>query len=135
MKITFKPTRVVFVFILGICISCQQRSETDKDVENSTIKPLSDTTLVSTAKVKLGNFNSETWSNGTIEAGQKTIVAFPAQGNLVSLPVKNGQQVSAGQVIARLDSDRQQNDVKQAQLAVEKAALDFEDQLLRLGYS
>jgi len=135
MKTTFRTTRIALFILLGICISCQQRSETDKDVENSTIKPLSDTTLVTTARVKLGNFSSETWSNGTIEAGQKAIVALPAQGNLVSLPVKNGQQVSVGQVLAQLDNSRQMQELKQAQLTFEKAALDFEDQLLRLGYS
>ena len=122
-----------FLIILSL-VSCKQ--STQQEAQNSSaIRPLADTTLVPVALVKQTSFASQTWSNGTMEAGQKAIVAFPIQGNIVAILVRNGQQVSVGQVLASLDNSRQQQDVKQSQITYEKSVLELEDQLLRLGYS
>ena len=43
--------------------------------------------------------------------------------------------MSAGQILARVDNSHQQQDAQQAQLSYNKALLELEDQLLRLGTS
>jgi len=115
--------------------ACKQHNKTDNEEFGSTIKPLTDTTLVFVTVLHRTTFSSQTWSNGIIEAAQKAIIAFPAQGNIVNIPVRNGQHVSAGQILARVDNSHQQQDAQQAQLSYNKALLELEDQLLRLGTS
>lgn len=135
MKVAIRFFKIFFVLLIGIMWSCQQQGGAEKELNNSTGKSLADTTLVPVAMVKLTTFSNQTWSNGTIEAMQKAVVTFPIQGNIVAIAVKNGQQVTAGQVLASLDNNRQLQDVKQAQIAYEKSLLELEDQLLRLGHN
>jgi multidrug efflux pump subunit AcrA (membrane-fusion protein) len=62
----------------------------------ATVAPGTDTTVVETATISQGSFNVETWGNGTLLVGQKAIVPFELQGNLVEVNVRKGQRVTAG---------------------------------------
>jgi len=138
MRNTYHSLKLIFWLTIPLFLAfeaCKQHKMADNEVFGSSIKSIADTTLVPIALVKRSAFANQTWSNGKIAAGQKAIVAFTSQGNIVAITVKNGQQVTAGQVLARLENSRQLQDVKQALITYEKAVLELEDQLLRLGYS
>jgi RND family efflux transporter MFP subunit len=68
---------------------------------------------------------------GTVEASRRVELAFQVPGVLVKLPVKEGQQVTKGEVIAQLRADEFQSrlDSLQGQLDQSRAAL----QALRAG--
>jgi RND family efflux transporter MFP subunit len=54
----------------------------------------------------------------TVEAGRKMMVSFRVPGRIVELPIKEGQDVKEGELIARLDP-------KDYQIAVDGARADF----------
>jgi HlyD family secretion protein len=62
--------------------------------------------------------------SGNIEA-HESLVGFKVAGRIVELPVEEGQNVAAGQLLARLDSDdyRQQVEVDQAAARVRESQL------------
>ncbi len=97
--------------------------------------PANDTVVVETALVKQGTFTIENWCNGTLQAGQKAIIPFEVQGNLISVNVRNGQWVSAGQLLAQIDDYRQKQAYEQALINHRQAEIEYNDQLLLSGYS
>ena len=65
--------------------------------------------------------------SGTIEA-HESLISFKVTGRIVELPVEEGQAVTCGQLVARLDDD----DYRQ-QLAVDTATADVRHSQLGLG--
>ena len=65
--------------------------------------------------------------SGNVEA-HESLVSFKIPGRIVELPIEEGQAVSCGQLLARLDDD----DYRQ-QVAVDAAAVDMRHSQLRLG--
>ncbi len=133
----FKTTATTtFLAALLLLMGCNSDKTTNSGSHpEANVAAGSDTTLVETATVIQGPFTLETWCNGTLQAGQKAIVPFELQGNLVEVNVRNGQWVTAGQVLAKIDDYRQKQALAQAELNHRQALIDFEDQLLLSGYS
>ena len=74
-------------------------------------------------------------SNGKLEARNQADLRFETGGTLVTVYVKNGERVRAGQVIAELDKFRLTNQVAQSKDALEKARLELQDVLIGQGYA
>lgn len=116
--------KYLFIFIsnaiLIITCGCGSQNTVEHTTQNPIAKPIVDTSNVSIDNVKRTTFANQVWSNGIIEARQKTIVAFPTQGTIVGLFIQNGQKVTAGQVLAQLDNSliNAQNEKDLAQLAI-----------------
>lgn len=69
-----------------------------------------------------GKSTSETISYvGTAEAGRSTVVSAPSPGRLVSLYVKRGDRVEAGQAIAQIESQTVRSAWQMAQATLEQA--------------
>lgn len=131
----YKQTRLLIFISTILFTSCFNKNGKDPDNEMFQSDGIvSDTTMVLSDVVLKGSFTKETWCNGSLQAWQKAIVPFETQGNVLKVNVANGQTVKAGQVLVQLDDYRQQQDVQQAQLYLEQALLDFEDQLIVSGY-
>ncbi|MDY0104471.1 MAG: efflux RND transporter periplasmic adaptor subunit [Lentimicrobium sp.] len=132
----FKTTASTFFLVVLLLLMGCNPDKTSKSGNNpeATVAPGTDTTAVETATVSQGPFNVETWCNGTLQAGQKAIVPFELQGNLIEVNVRNGQWVTAGQVLAKIDDYRQQQALAQAELNHRQALIDYEDQLLLSGF-
>jgi RND family efflux transporter MFP subunit len=62
----------------------------------------------------------------TVEAGRKMLVSFRVPGRIVELPVKEGEDVKKGQLIARLDPNDYQLAVDEARADFTRAEADFE---------
>lgn len=62
----------------------------------------------------------------TVEAGEKVLLSFRVSGRIIELPVKQGEEVKKGQLIARLDPKDYQIAVDQARAEYNKAQADFE---------
>ncbi len=68
---------------------------------------------------------------GRVEAANKVELAFQVPGILVSLPVREGQRVTKGQVVAQLRQDEFQARLKNLQSQLDRARVDL--QALRAG--
>lgn len=72
-----------------------------------------------TAEVVRGNLENSVLATGTIEAYKLVSVGAQASGQLKSLKVDLGDEVSEGQLIAEIDSMTQQNALRNAEAALE----------------
>ena len=82
------------------------------------VRPGAKATNVETAAVTKGSLESTIELAGSVAARESRTLAFGAVGTVASVPVKEGDRVAAGDVLATLDDT-----VAQAQLASAKAAL------------
>lgn len=91
--------------------------------------------LVDTIILRSGTFRSQLISNGKLRATQKSDLKFSGMGVVTVLDVSNGQHVSAGSLIAKLDSRDALFRLEQAQQGMQKAHIDLQDALLGFGYN
>ncbi|MGB5848293.1 MAG: efflux RND transporter periplasmic adaptor subunit [Ignavibacteriaceae bacterium] len=61
----------------------------------------------------------------TIEAGEKLLMTFRVSGRIIELPVREGQEIRKGQLIARLDPNDYQLAVNEARANFNKAVADL----------
>ncbi|MCL2297283.1 MAG: efflux RND transporter periplasmic adaptor subunit [Proteobacteria bacterium] len=96
-----------------------------------------------TAPVTSGNRDERIRFDGVVEAVRQTVIAAQVQGAVVALPVKVGDKVRAGQVLARLDARAAEQSavasaaqVEAARAARDAAAREYErqQQLFRKNY-
>ena len=62
----------------------------------------------------------------SVDAGRKLVVSFRVPGRLVELPVRKGQSVAKGDLIARLEPRDFEIAVEEARATYQKASADFE---------
>lgn len=91
-------------------------------------------TAVKTVLLENTSFPVELIANGKVQARQRADLRFRTDGVIQTIDVREGQHVAAGALLATLDDNRQQTDLRQARLDQRRALLDYEDQLLRSGY-
>jgi RND family efflux transporter MFP subunit len=80
-------------------------------------------------------FSKEIISNGKLIALQKADLKFRTSENIAVVQVSNGDRVSKGQVLARLDDFSLFNMLKQSRNQFEKAKLELQDILIGQGLS
>jgi len=71
-----------------------------------------------TIKVARGDIEQTVLSTGSLQAQSVTSVGAEVSGTIQTLPVKLGDTVKKGDVIAQIDSTNQQNAVKSAQASL-----------------
>ena len=71
-----------------------------------------------TVKVTLGNVIDTVLATGALEASNVTSVGAQVSGTIQKIPVKLGDAVKAGDLLAQIDSTNQQNTVQSAQAAL-----------------
>jgi len=72
-----------------------------------------------TAPVAVADLEDAVLASGELEAYQQVSVGAQVSGQLKSLKVKLGDRVTRGQLVAEIDSMTQQNDLRDAQAALE----------------
>jgi len=107
----------------------------DKYIKEINIQGITNVTVFAeTGFARRTVFTKQTWCNSSLLVWQKAIVPFKIQGNILTVDIRNGQQVSAGDLLARLDNYHQQQNIQLAQLINEQAQPDFEAKLIVQGY-
>ncbi len=115
---------------IGLTVGCKEPAP----VPDETVRP------VKTLVVTLGDETHQRVFPGAVEASRRVELAFQVAGVLAKLPVKEGQRVAAGDLIAqlrqeefqaRLDSLQAQLDQARAALAALRAGERPEEQLRR----
>jgi len=82
-------------------------------------------TTTSTAQVQRGDIIISASGSGTLEPGTSLDVSFRNSGVLAELPVKVGDKVKVGQLLARLDDTDAQTQVSQAQISLRQAEINL----------
>jgi HlyD family secretion protein len=82
-----------------------------------------DTPVLSTARVTRGDLVITASGSGTLSPASETAVGFRSAGVLAELLVKVGDQIQAGDVLARLESTDAQAQVSQAEISLRQAEL------------
>jgi RND family efflux transporter MFP subunit len=63
---------------------------------------------------------------GRVEAGEKLLVSFRVPGRIIELPVRKGEAIGKGQLIARLDPRDYEIAVEEAKATFQRAEADFQ---------
>lgn len=123
------------VLLLGLffLISCQPKH--DKVITATAPATNMATISVAVAKVKKTKFRRELICNGICKAAQKADVGFGKQGIIARIYVKNGNTVSKGQVLAKLDDAKERQQLDAVQIMLAKAKLELADQLISMGHT
>jgi len=88
---------------------------------------------VQTVVARESDFKAEIFSNGKLKTSRKAHIQFQIGGMIQALPIRNGQYVKKGQLLARIDDASFQLKRESAQQRLEKAALEMRDVLLSFG--
>lgn len=98
----------ILVLMIGMsmltCGCSKKEIKTDKPVK--TVK----TVIVKTASTSLNRDFP-----GIVKSSKKTDLSFKNTGRLINLPIKEGQPVYKGQILAKLDPDKNQYNLESAQ--------------------
>lgn len=94
-----------------------------------------DESLIRFVMIQPDIFSKELQSNGTLSAQRKAIIGFKQEGTVERIRVREGDRVSQGEELASIKQEIYRRNLEQKELQLTKARLDFEDLLLRMGYS
>jgi RND family efflux transporter MFP subunit len=119
MKVEIKTYAVAIFPILGAVLMTAGCGGKDKTETAEPVRPVK--TVVVT-----GFSEGEQTFPGRLDAGNKMIVSFRVPGRIVELPVKKGEAVAKGQLIARLDPRDYEIAVEEAKATYQRAEADFQ---------
>ncbi len=107
----FLSAGATILFSLSLLVSCQKAEEVTEPV----IRPVRYTRISSTGGTRLRTFS------GTARAGMESKISFKVAGTLVSLPIKVGDVVRKGQIIAALDPKDNEIEKQEAEASLARA--------------
>jgi membrane fusion protein (multidrug efflux system) len=124
---------VYYVLITLLYFNCKK-----EDLAVKEVNPISNSVSniqVSTQIISDQDFNKQIIANGKIEALKKGELRFKTGNRIARINVRNGQRVRQGDVLAYLDNDLLKNAVDKAQIALEKAESQLEEEKINFGVS
>ena len=134
-----KPTSqfkcfIFLMFSLQIAFlqSCKVKTEDQAGTVKENLPQEKNRVTIMTLDLK--DFTSEIISNGKLAAILKAELWFKSQGIIESVNAKNGNSVSAGFIIARLQKDDFLFTLRRSETTMEKAEIDRLDALISMGY-
>lgn len=125
--------RIISFLFITLC-SCISNQLENQDRKSKSLY-LPENNPVKIEVIKKQAFTKELVSNGSLHAKQKSELTFETAEKIGYLPVKNGERVQAGQIIASLNKEKLKQTYRQAQLTYANAAIELEDVLIGRGYS
>ena len=131
---TIWKTILSIALIFGL-LSCGSGAKTDRATTNEESQQRAqELPQVTVMTVNRGVFMRELQSNGKLVAADKADVRFPTSEIITSISVQNGQRVSAGQELARIDDFELRNRALTAAEAVETALNNLADYLIGFSF-
>lgn len=120
----------LFSFVI---ISCTQTTSENTAHNKDVLPP--EKNLVDTMVVQRQDFYREILSNGKLAAVRKAEMYFRSPGVVAAIKVRNGEKVTAGQVIAQLQPDEAELAFERSRVELERARIDRLDRLIGMGYT
>ncbi len=115
---------IFFIFVILLFSSCSQNNvETSSRVKDNKIPK--NPVVVKTALAFKGRLQKFINTQGRAEALRTTPVIFLQSGYLVKMPLKEGQSVKKGALVAMLENERQKIALAESKSALAKAIAEF----------
>jgi len=131
MKIKFV---YISLLIIGLIFSCKS-SKPENLEEMARISSRPEAVLVKTFKLEPSTFYHELISNGKAWSSKKAVVPFRVSGIIIELYMQSGQKVKAGDLLAVIEDFEFKSKLEQAKQGLEKAEINFKDDLLSNFYT
>ncbi len=126
---------IFFIIPALLIISCAPKGgEKIEEGEAAKANFVAEKNLVDTVVLKRESFNRQIITNGKLRAVKKSDLTFRSSGIISEIYVKNGEFVAKGGKIAQLETLSAQNKLKLAKERMEKAELDFANDIIGYGY-
>jgi RND family efflux transporter MFP subunit len=117
------------LIIPAILVSCKpKKTQNLEEMARRSTHP--EAVLVKTVKLVPSTFYHELISNGKAWSSKKAVVPFKVNGIIKEIFIQNGQKVKAGDLLAVIDDFEYKTQLTQAQQGLEKAEINFKDDLL-----
>jgi len=136
-KYTFKLAVLLNFFLISNFFFFSCNSSNDKNTQTSidSIDSLSlEKTYVDYIIIDRKVFGKEIVATGKLKAFNHSSLAFEKSGVLSTLKVEEGDRVSKGKILAQLDNRKGNQELKKAEIDIEKTNLKFLDILIGRGY-
>lgn len=119
----------IFLFVILILVSCKpKKTENLEEMARRSSHP--EAVVVKTVKLAPSTFYHELISNGKAWSSKKAVVPFKVNGIIKEIYIQNGQKVNAGDLLAVIDDFEYKTQLTQAQQGLEKAEINFKDDIL-----
>ncbi len=129
---------ISIVLLAGVLASCSGGDTESKPLSSAPAQSQPDAgdniPVVTVMELQPANFYHEIVSNGRLSSARKVDVNFDRTETISEIMVRNGQHVSAGQPLARLDCAKLKNTLAKDRTAVAQAQLELKDVLIGQGY-
>ena len=127
-KIAAALLKVTLVGMCAVLVGCGSDGDEKKEAQQETKPVTAKAVLVELADVQRGEIEEILERSAPLEAEAHVQVLARTQNPAVELLVEEGDVVDKGQVLLRLESDRQQTDYDQAVSQLDQAQIDFDSQ-------
>ncbi len=122
------------LLITALIVSCKPKTaENLEEMARRTSRP--EAVLVKTVKLEPSTFYHELISNGKASSSEKAVVPFKVNGIIKELHITNGQKVRSGDLLAVIEDFEYKSKLTTAKQALEKAEVNFKDDLLSNYYT
>ncbi len=124
----------IFLLVTIFIFSCKSKTtENLEEMARRSSRP--EAVTVKTIRLEPSTFYHELLSNGKAWSSEKAVVPFKVNGIISELYVKNGQKVRSGDLLAVIEDFEYKSKLEQAKQGLEKAEINFKDDLLRSYYA
>ncbi|RAJ77352.1 RND family efflux transporter MFP subunit [Chitinophaga dinghuensis] len=120
--------------LMILIISCSNQAKQERTLVTDKIVVSKEPEAVATAIAKKEMFNTELFFNGKAECLEKQEIRLQVSEPLLQVLVVNGQNVTAGQVIARQDASALQRKLQRVAESLQQAEIALDDRLIDYGY-
>lgn len=124
--------QIIILLCASFIMSCKSKPEEQQNFGR--MNRFEDQNIVVTGFAHQGTFFREFESNGTLTAVGRATLKYELDENILSVDVKNGKRVLAGEILSVLDDIRQQNNYEKACRTLDRNRLGLEDALISMGY-
>ena len=125
-----------YFFILvatTLTLSCKEAKEQFEEPDTEALKQEVKPTEVTTAIAQFKPFEYLINSSGIIESENELKISFQTSGYLEKLSIKNGSYIQKGDLIAKLNNQKEQLALERAQVSLDQANVNFSSDSLGYG--
>ena len=123
---------ILFAFFASILFSCKEEAEKQEEIPSESFRNEVAATEVKVAKAENKSFDYLINATGKLEASAQVKALIEQPGYLIELPIREGQSVTKGQVIAKLDPTEAQIRLEKAKIALRNAQASYQND--KLGF-
>jgi RND family efflux transporter MFP subunit len=125
---------IISAFVVVGFHSCSKKEDPKQQVVVAVQNTIPDQNEVDAIVLQKEPFKEQLLSNGKLVAVNKSVLKFEVEGTLQNIFVKEGSYVNKNTVLAQLDAYTYQQNLENADIALKKAQLEFEDMLISREY-